>query len=217
MKSLEELIDLKEPALALMNAWISSATNHCVLLPPSANRSEVLLSAQVTTRSLMGAVVYETGGVLVDHNWLRFLGSGHPKLSRKLPEWNNDKANLCYFIADDAAGGFFALNGGAFGKDLNNVYYWPPDSLEWEPIELGYTEFFRWALTGDLKKFYSGSRWSTWKQDVSSLPGDRCFDFYPPLWSKEGSAENSRRATVPIEEAFILKTDIHRQINERKT
>jgi hypothetical protein len=165
----------------------------------------------------MGAIAYETGGVLIDHGWLRFLGSGHPRLSRKLPDWNDNKANRCYFIADDAIGGFFAINGGAFGADLNNVYYWPPSSFEWEPMDLGYTEFFRWSLTGDLEKFYSDTRWATWKQDISHLSGDLCVDFYPPLWSKEGSPEASRRATVPIEEAFTVKTDILKQTNEEKT
>jgi hypothetical protein len=208
MKSLDQLIDLEEPALVLINQWLLSAKNDVVLLPPSSDRSEALLNTQVTTRSPIGAIVYETGGVLIDHGWLRLLGSGHPKLTRKLPDWNHHKADQCYFVADDAVGGFFAINGGLFGKDLGKVYYWPPDSFEWEPMEFSYTEFFRWAISGDLEKFYSSTRWSTWKQDVSSLAGDRCFDFYPPLWSKEGAAESSRRATVPAEEAFLVKTDI---------
>ena len=216
MKPLEQLIDLKEPALVLINEWLVSAKNDCVLLPPSADRGQVLFDTQVTTRSPLGAIAYETGGILIDHGWLRFLGSGHPSLSRKLPEWNKDKADRCYFIADDAAGGFFAINGGAFGSDLNNIYYWPPDSIEWEPTDLGFTDFFCWTLNGDLDKFYSDARWSNWKQDVSTITGDRSFDFFPPLWTQQGSVEKSHRGAIPIEEAFNLKVDILRQMSGEK-
>jgi len=221
MKPLDELVDLKEPALVLINEWLSSAKNDCVLLPPSTERGEVLVTTQVTTRSPLGAIAYETGGVLIDHGWLRFPGSGHPSLRRTLPDWNRDKADRCYFIADDAVGGFYAINGGAFGSDLSNIYYWPPDSLEWESMDLGLSEFLRWALIGDLGKFYSDVRGPNWMQDVSTITGDQCFDFYPPLWTKEGSAEKSYRGTLPIEEAFTMKVDILRQVSdeshERKT
>lgn len=216
MKSLDQLIDLKDPALALVKQWVSSAKNHCELLPPSANRAEILLKTQVSTRSTMGAIAYETGGVLIDHGWLRFLGSGHPKLTRTLSGWNDAKADRCYFIADDAAGGFFALNGGAFGTDLGKIYYWPADSFEWEPTELGYSDFLEWALMGDLAEFYESVRWSSWREEMASLAGDRCVAFYPFLWAKEGSAETSRRSTIPIEEAFALKRDLLRQIDAQR-
>jgi hypothetical protein len=212
VKSLEQLIDLNEPAMALIKEWLVSAKNDCTLLPPSTERAEVLLRTQVTTRSAMGAVAYETGGVLIDHGWLRFLGSGHSWFRRTLPDWNRNKTSQFYLIADDAAGGFFAINGGALGTDLNSVYYWPPDSFEWEAMNLGYSEFFHWALIGDLEKFYSGTRWSDWEKDVCVLSPDRCIDFYPPLWTREGAAETSFRATIPVEEAFLVKTDVLRQM-----
>jgi hypothetical protein len=213
MKSLDQLIDVEDPALALIDEWVSSAKNHCQLLPPSANRAEVLLKAQVSTRSTMGAIAYETGGVLIDHGWLRLLGSGHPRLTRTLSGWNDGKMDGCYFVADDAVGGFFALNGGAFGTDLGKIYYWPADSLEWEPTQLGYSEFFEWVLMGDLTEFYASVRWSSWREEIASLTADRCVAFYPFLWAAEGSAETSRRSTVPVEEAFALKADLLRQID----
>jgi uncharacterized protein DUF2625 len=212
MKSLEQLIERDDPVFPLIRDWVSAAANDCVLLPPSANRAETLLAAQVTTRSMMGAVAYETGGLLVDHGWLRFLGSGHPRLARTLSAWNEGKADRCYFIADDAAGGFFAMNGGAFGDDLGNVYYWPPDSFEWEPMGRGYSDFLEWALTGDLAEFYAPVRWSTWRDDIAPLAGDRCIAFYPYLWTREGSPEESRRSAISAEEAFAFKQETLPQI-----
>ena len=81
MKSLEELTNTDDPAIDLLRQWTALDENHIEISPPSASREAVLLEVQVTTHSTMGAVAYETGGVLVDDGWLRFLGSGHPRLT----------------------------------------------------------------------------------------------------------------------------------------
>ena len=44
------------------------ATNPVEVLPPvEANRKPALVAVQVTTRSPLGAIIYDTGGILVDH------------------------------------------------------------------------------------------------------------------------------------------------------
>lgn len=214
MKSLAELTNTDEPAIALIQQWVEAAENDCLVLPPSTERQSVLLDLQLTTRSTLGAIAYETGGILVDHGWLRFLGSGHPRLTRTLPGWNRGRSHGFYLVADDAAGGFFALNGGAFGDDQGNLYYWPPDGLEWEPLELGYSDLFCWSLSGKLAEFYADLRWRTWRDDVIPLSGDRCFSFYPFLWTSEGSIATSDRRDVPVAEGFDLKWEILKQIQE---
>jgi hypothetical protein len=77
------------------------------------DRCEALIVTQVTTRSPMGAVVYETGGLLIDHGWIRVLGSGHPRLPQSLPDWNQGRTRRAneeilgfYLIADDVLGAF---------------------------------------------------------------------------------------------------------------
>ena len=112
-------------------------------------------------------------------------------------------------------GGFFALDGGALGNDLQNVYFWPPDGTDWEPLGMGFTDFFQWCLTSRLAKFYETLRWPTWKGDVASLAGDRCWNFYPFLWTTEGSLEKSMRRDVPVTEAFDFKLDVVRQLKAR--
>ncbi len=121
-------------------------------------REEVLLEVQVTTHSTLGCARLRDGRHSGDHGWLRFLGSGHPNLERTLSGWNRGRSDGLYLVADDAVGGFFALNGGAFGNDTHNVYYWPPDGLEWEPLGMGLTDFFRWSLTSRLADFYQDLR-----------------------------------------------------------
>src|ERR1043166_706882 len=90
MRPLNELINAQDPGIEKIREWIGDAVNTWEVLPPSARREEVLLQTQVTTRSTMGAIVYETGGILIDGGWLRFLGSGHPKLPRTLPGRNRE-------------------------------------------------------------------------------------------------------------------------------
>ena len=116
-------------------------------------------------------------------------------------------------MADDAAGGFFALNGGALGDDSGSMYYWSPDALEWEPLQLGLADLMHGFLTDRLATFYSDLRWHDWREDVSRLSGDWCYAFYPFLWMKEGSLEGSKRATVPVHEAYDLKADMVRQMS----
>ena len=62
---------------------------------------------------------------------------------------------------------------------------------------------------------YVARRWPTWREDTAELPGDRCFGFYPFLWTKEGSVATSDRRSVPVAEAFDLKLDIVRQLREQ--
>ena len=214
MRSLEELTNTDDPAIDLIRQWVEDAENDCEILPPSDDRDRVLLATQVTTHSTLGSLAYETGGILIDSGWLRFLGSGHSKLNRNLADWNEGRSHGFYLVADDAVGGFFAVNGGAFGEQ-RDVFYWAPDNLEWESLGLGFTQFFQWALTSSLADFYQDLRWPTWLEDVAELPGDRCFNFYPFLWTNEGSVEGSDRRPVPVAEAFDLKVDLVRQLGGR--
>ena len=94
------------------------------------------------------------------------------------------------------------------------MYYWAPDSLLWEPIGFEFTDFFRWSLTSALSDFYQHFRWPTWRQEVVELQGDRCFNFCPYLWTKEGSVARSDRRPIPVAEAYDLKIDVRRQMEE---
>src|SRR5579864_8923428 len=90
LKTLQELINTADPAWPLVQQWIAEAKNPVEVLPPisDAKREASLLATQVTTRSPMGAVIYETGGILVDGGWLRILGSGNARLPRSVADWN---------------------------------------------------------------------------------------------------------------------------------
>ncbi|MBH8568710.1 DUF2625 family protein [Microvirga sp. STS02] len=161
MRSLTELINTQEPGWELVQVWIKAAKNNVQVLPRTAAKADsALLAAQVTTRSPMGAVIYETGGIIVAGGWLRILGSGSRFLNRDMMGWNKGKQQGLLLVADDVLGGFFAINGGAFGQaSLGKMYYLAPDGLEWEPLEFGYSDFLVFCFSGNLDKFYDGLQW----------------------------------------------------------
>lgn len=217
MKELAELLNQEDPALPLLKQWIADSKRPVELLSPSASREEVLLATQVTTRSTLGAVVYETGGILIDHGWLRVLGSGHPKLNRTLSGWNRRRSQGFLLVADDAVGGFFVINGGALGPDVKHMYYFAPDTLDWEPMKIGYSDFLQWSMTERLDDFYDWIRWPTWQKDVSELSGDHGFVFFPLLFTAEGKGGCGKRSDVPMEELWDFAMDLRRQIGPPPT
>jgi hypothetical protein len=210
-RSLEELVDRVDPAWPLVQGWVAQAKHPVELLSPAETAGDSLVALQVTTRSPLGALIFHTGGVLVDHGWLRLLGSGHPRLPRSLPRWNfacgmveSDTPPPAVLIADDVVGGFFALNGGRFAAEGRSVWYLAPDTLEWEDTEKGYSDFVYWSLVGDLDGFYGSHRWRGWQDDVAQVAGDAAFNFYPPLATAGGVIDQRYRAIVPLTELFRL-------------
>jgi hypothetical protein len=218
MRTLNELLDREDPAFPLIRQWASEADIPVELLPPSAGREEVLLSLQVTTRSPLGAIAYETGGILVDDGWLRILGSGHDKLGRNIATWNEGKAEGFLLVADDVLGGFFAINGGALGADPGKLYYLAPETLEWEALEIGFTAFVEWAFTSRLRQFYGRQPGDAAGFDelpeLPELPlsGELCLNFYPFLWTQEGSLKTSSRRAIPVAEQWALNLDLKQKL-----
>jgi hypothetical protein len=222
MQGLDELINKTDPAWPLVKNWIDSAKNKVEVLElDSANAKTALFNTQISTYSTLGAVIYNTGGIMIDNGWLRILGSGSKRLNRSVPEWNKGKTIKEFgdkpdylLVADDAVGGFFAINYGAFGKDLKNVYYLAPNSLKWESLGAGYSEFIRFCLDSDLSKFYEGLRWSTWSQFIANLDGNKSYSFRPYLWAAEGTdIEKCTRKLVPTEELFQFNINKQKELH----
>ncbi|WP_299326563.1 DUF2625 domain-containing protein [uncultured Maribacter sp.] len=222
MKTIQELINIDEPGWLLVAEWINDATNKVEVLPKNEKEADnALYQTQVSTRSPMGAIIYETGGLLIDHGWTRILGSGNQKLDRTLPKWNKgktfkefgDKPSI-FLIADDVVGGFFAINGGALGDDIGNVYYFAPDALEWESMDVGYSDFLWWTFTGDLSQFYANARWTGWEKEITEINGNQGIAFYPFLWTEHNSIDDFTRKIVPISEIWTFQQDALQQLNK---
>jgi len=218
-KPLSELINRQEPAWEFVSEWIRDAKNKVEVLPRQpAQADSSLLAAQVTTRSPMGAILYETGGLLIDGDWLRVLGSGSPRLNRTLMGWSEGKPAGMLLVADDVLGGFYALNGGAFGPEtVGQIFYFAPDSLEWELTDMTYSAFLQFCCSGDLASYYRDARWTGWEKEISQLSGTQGLACYPFLFTQEGKdIRRSKRTPVPIQELWDFGQDMQRQLQATK-
>lgn len=215
-KTLDELINLQDPGWPVVQGWLSGAKNKPIELldTPSSRAKEVLLALQVTTRSPMGAIAFQTGGILIDSGWVRLLGGGCAKLDGDLARWNGlgprplvEAFEGAMIVGHDAVGGFFALDGGALGDGKGAAYYLAPDTLEWERLTDNYSSLVVFLLQGDLAKFYGELRWEGWQKDVSALSPDRGYHFVPPLFAEPEEGKPRDRRDVPMAELLKLNLE----------
>jgi hypothetical protein len=212
MKPLSELLNILDPGMPHVLEWLANGVVPYEILPKAFDSDKILHQTQVTIKSPMGAIVYETGGILIQGGWIKILGSGHEKIPRTLPTWNKNRTDGYYLFADDFVGGFYAINGGVFGPNHGIVYYWAPDSLEWISMEMNYSNWITWCVSDNCMEFYMDLRWESWQKDLLDSSPEKCVSFYPFLWTKEGSIDNSHRGLIPIQEAFDFKVDLVKQL-----
>jgi len=220
-RSLDELIDREHPAWPELAHLLHHGSNVVEVLGSTSEDSErTLRELAVSTASPLGALAFETGGVLVDHGWLRILGAGNDRaLPRDLATYNFGAAGAraprvagAMVIADDAVGGAFAVNGGAFDGDQGSVFYLSPDTLAWEDLGADIRGFLRFAAEGDLAQFYRDLRWPSWRDDLQSLGGDEAILIYPFPWAEGPVLAERQRKVVPLEELWAVQLEMQRMM-----
>jgi Protein of unknown function DUF2625 len=215
-RSLEELIESKEPAWPMVSTWIKKANKPVEILESTPRRgADVLVALQVTTRSPMGAIALQTGGLLIDHGWVRVLGAGCARMEGDLARWNGLTAQPlvqpidgAMFVATDALGGFFALDGGALGEGKGAAFYLPPDTLEWARVADSYSALLQFFLQADLNRLYGEHRWKGWQDEVKALSPDKAWAFDPPLFAEAEPGKTRAREAVPLPELLKLNLQI---------
>lgn len=208
VKGLHELLDSESTGRRLLDQWLTSAAPGVVVLDTTSEAGANCLEAiQVTTRSPLGAVAHTTGGILTQNGWLRILGAGSSRFTRTLSSWNRKGAAArisgAFLVGDDAVGGFFALNGGRFGQ-TNSVFYFAPDDLQWQDLEVGYSDWLQWAFSGAIDSFYEGLRWPSWREDIGRIDADQSMLIYPFPSADGGPVDQRERTPVAVEEVWSL-------------
>ncbi len=220
VRTLNELVNRDEPALVTIRGWIRDAIRPVeVLAVEQARGEEALLALQVTTRSPLGALAYETGGLLVDGGYVRVLGGGGGRIKRGIDTWNGlpkpapeQRLPGALLVGDDVMGGFFAVNGGGLNGEPGDVFYFAPDSLSWEDLEMGHSDWLRWLFVGDLDTFYEPFRWSGNRDECAEVGADEVLSVYPPLVFADGAIGDRSRRAVPIAEHWRLSMDLAAQL-----
>jgi hypothetical protein len=229
VRTLSELTNVDDLGWPRVTEMIAASPVNVEVLPADRAWCEASLhQLQVTARSALGAVALNTGGLLVDHGWLRvYGGSGTPDGMPGIAEVNDFPAVPApdgipghgLVIAHDVLGGVFALNlatSPAHGRPgrPGEVAYFAPDSMEWEPLEVGYGSWLAWALSDTFAGFYESLRWPGWEREAAGLNPEQGISVIPFLWTKEAHdnlAATSRRP-VPMRELLSLHHELHRQL-----
>ena len=215
MRTLDQLVAREDSALpVLLQALSAAGTNPCTVLPPDkALATQTLVELQEPTSNFVGTVAFHTGGLSFHDGFLRVLGSGEDAV-RSLHRWSRVTGALdegYALIADDVLGGFFALNRGGFAAEVEGgVFFLPPDRLEWQSLDVGYSEFLNWCVAGDTAAFYAPLGWNF--DDAIDLPawGD-AFAFAPPPWTAQSvDLSAAERMVVPLAEIWRLKREFRR-------
>lgn len=229
VRTLAELTDVGDPGWTRFIELIAASPVSVEVVPPDQVQCEASLhQLQVTARSALGAVALNTGGLLVDHGWLRVYGGcrtadGMPSIAdvngfpaEPTPEGVPGHGLV---IAHDVLGGVFALNlatSPAHGRlgEPGEVIYFAPDSMEWEPMEGGYGSWLTWALSDTLGRFYESLRWPGWENETAGLNPRQGITVYPFLWTQEAHDDlaATTRRPVPIRQLLSLHQEFHRQM-----
>ncbi|MCB2357285.1 DUF2625 family protein [Clostridium estertheticum] len=173
---------------------------------------------KITSKSALGSIIFNTSGLTID-NWIRILGSEN-KENRGILSYNkineqgvSNSINKMLIVGDDVIGGIFALNAGKFANKIGDVWYFAPDTLEWESLELKYSEFITWIALGNTDELYSTLKWSKWQDDVSNVKFDEAILVYPFLWSNEIEIEKAEKKLVPVEELLNINLEYSKKFN----
>jgi hypothetical protein len=219
LKDVEDLVGVPDPAWPELAAELAACPVPLTILPVDADAGrDCLRRLQVTARSRLGALALHTGGLVVDHGWLRVLGGGHPE--RHLPSLAEEleasmPPNTALLVGYDVLGGRFELTGpdpeaaGRPGEPMQ-VCYFAPDTLEWECLGFGHSTWLSWIAAGRTPQFYNSLRWPGWETEVGPLRLHEGISVVSFLWSKEAhdNLGGTSRAVVPIAELFDLQEDM---------
>ena len=189
MRSFAQLTS-SDPAWPVVIDWVGASPHPVEMLPANPERAEAcLVSLQVTDASVLGALVMNTGGVLIDHGWLRLLGSGNGAMIAIDEANGRSKGGPTpgpLLVGHDVIGGRFVINDGSLPGEPAEMVFWSPHELDWTPLEAGHSSFVHMACTERLGVFYGGTRWPGWESDISKVDGSHAISLYPPLFTVEG-------------------------------
>ncbi len=169
--------------------------------------------------SALGGIILNTAGVCVD-NWIRIIGQSNDehggicKYNRLGKDIECDFVKGMLIVAQDVVGGLFAVNVSKFSEDINNIWYFAPDTLEWESLDMDYAEFIEWVVDGNVDEFYVNMRWNTWKEDCKDIHFEQAYLIYPFLWAKECDLSTATKRIVPFEEMKAINLEYAKKFSE---
>ena len=174
--------------------------------------AEEIETMGIARNSVLGVVVLYTEGIYID-NWSRVIGqrgkhhNGIIEYNSEQMHGNSDCLTGMVVVAQDIVGGIFAINKSKFSEGHKKIWYFAPDTLEWECLDMNYAEYLAWLVQGDTNAFYDSMRWQGWEKDCEDVGFDKSFLIYPFLWSKECDLSTATKKIIPCKELININFD----------
>lgn len=148
---------------SLLKHWVASKPDITFVASNNTyNELSLIKQMDISKKSVLGCVCLNYGYVLCSNKHIRLLGGkNNDCLSLfDVNELNNGHSVIknILIVADTSDGGIFALNCNRdTGAEIGEMLYLPSKSLIWEPLEIGYADFVRWALMSTESELFSNS------------------------------------------------------------
>ncbi|MDR1700017.1 MAG: DUF2625 domain-containing protein [Lachnoclostridium sp.] len=181
------------------------------------NKAKLILEQlKIDPYSVLGQILVHYAGIIIN-GYLRFLG-GEEKGEHSGILSFNKKVKECYdgkklIVAHDIWGGLFAISNGDFEGDIRNIWYFAPDSLDWENLNIYYSQFVVWACDEKVKKFYQNFLWNQNERLIEKIEANQAVLMYPFLWASECEIEKANKKIVPIAELISLNANLQKAFN----
>ncbi len=103
-------------------------------------------------------------------------------------------------VATDVFGGIFAISNGDFDGPDPCIWYYAPDTLQWENLNIDYDHFLQWAFSAALAQFYEPFSWDGMEALLCAMDESQGVLIYPFLWAKECDLTTATKQAVPFRE-----------------
>ena len=212
IKHLERMYNMDERDLwdEIYDLISDSSKEICVFDGNESTGYAELKKMNLIRKSTLGAIGTFSSGISID-NWIIIMGQENLIHKGILSYQSYQKENVTMksmtIVGQDVVGGIFAINIGKYPEGLKKVWYFAPDNLQWECMDMNYAEFVVWAIQGNTDEFYSSMRWNGWKEDCSKVGFDEMILIYPFLWSKECNLETASKTIVSSDELIRMNSE----------
>ncbi len=177
--------------------------------------AKVVKDLSLNEKTTFATIIYNTAGITINKT-IRLLGQGNNEvvsilnvnaIENGVP--TTIKGRL--IVATDIFGGMYAMNVVEIDGAIGEIFYFAPDTLNWEPLKMKYSQFLMWTVNGNTNEFYSSMKWSDWEKYADSTGFNQGILIYPFLWSKEINIETATKKIVPFAELINVNMDYRRK------
>ncbi|MEG0346393.1 MAG: DUF2625 family protein [Erysipelotrichaceae bacterium] len=191
--------------------FFEKSTNRIKLKRFNNEDKSIIKTLKINEQSVLGQVLLNVSGVVIN-DYLRIWGNDEPNIL-----FQNDRVKQFYsgnklIVANDIWGGMFAISNGDFEGNVRSIWYFAPDLLEWENLDINYADFLLWACGSGLEEFYQSFLWKDSDSMFREVNLNQAILIYPFLWAEECNLETAEKKIVPFEELISINADYQNKL-----